>query len=133
MKRTRIDEDRADLFTCVGCKRRVPAAFGCDDNMPNHCDDCWVHAHGFARTFITPHGTHGLTSDEQYAVSLRCCYCGETLPLGPASDRIPADELELAESIAWVEDMCDVLQSPPSDFDSADALAAVAAAEVRHG
>lgn len=38
---------RSKLFKCRGCKRDVPAdtTNGCDDDMPNHCDDCWGKAH----------------------------------------------------------------------------------------
>lgn len=29
------------MFRCSGCKRVVPYDFGCGDDMPHHCDDCW--------------------------------------------------------------------------------------------
>lgn len=32
-------------YQCRGCKRHVPWSFGCDDDMPHHCDDCWADAH----------------------------------------------------------------------------------------
>lgn len=36
------ERDKRFNYTCRGCKRRVPWCFGAADNMPNHCDDCWV-------------------------------------------------------------------------------------------
>lgn len=32
-------------FTCIGCKREMPWGKGAADDMPEHCDDCWVEAH----------------------------------------------------------------------------------------
>lgn len=33
------------IFRCDACDKVVPYSFGCDDDMPNACDDCWVQAH----------------------------------------------------------------------------------------
>jgi hypothetical protein len=32
---------KGQRYTCRGCKRFVPYCFGADDELPNHCDDCW--------------------------------------------------------------------------------------------
>ena len=29
-------------FVCAGCARLMPWCWGADDNMPEHCDRCWV-------------------------------------------------------------------------------------------
>lgn len=34
-----------ESYVCAGCSRRVPNEFGADDDMPDHCDDCWLEAH----------------------------------------------------------------------------------------
>lgn len=36
---------RAQVFVCKSCKRETPAHRGCDDDLPDHCDDCWLEAH----------------------------------------------------------------------------------------
>lgn len=28
-------------YRCVSCKQYVPWDFGCADDLPFHCDDCW--------------------------------------------------------------------------------------------
>ena len=39
-------EEAASLvFLCPGCNRYCAPCFGCADDMPDHCDDCWVKAH----------------------------------------------------------------------------------------
>lgn len=37
---------RCELYLCAGCSRWVSWNFGADDDMPEHCDDCWALAHG---------------------------------------------------------------------------------------
>lgn len=35
-------------YSCAGCARRVPWCYGGGgdaDDMPEHCDDCWLEAH----------------------------------------------------------------------------------------
>ena len=32
-------------FICYSCKRIVPWNFGCADDLPHVCDDCWGEAH----------------------------------------------------------------------------------------
>lgn len=34
-----------DWFTCAGCRRFRPPEEGCADDLPDHCDRCWVQAH----------------------------------------------------------------------------------------
>lgn len=46
----RARQTAAQLFRCVGCERLVPWSFGCDDDMPEHCDDCWHAARPTAST-----------------------------------------------------------------------------------
>ncbi|KKN83797.1 hypothetical protein LCGC14_0294500 [marine sediment metagenome] len=31
-----------ELWICEGCKRVVCAGFGCADEAPDLCDDCWT-------------------------------------------------------------------------------------------
>lgn len=33
---------QCSIWICKGCKRRVPACFGCADQNPDLCDDCAV-------------------------------------------------------------------------------------------
>ena len=30
------------VFTCCFCKKLTPYCKGCDDDLPDACDDCWV-------------------------------------------------------------------------------------------
>lgn len=40
-------------FECAGCHRLVGWCRGCFDDMPDHCDDCWVLAHaGFLEEIV---------------------------------------------------------------------------------
>lgn len=32
-------------YKCKGCKNVYSWAFGCDDDMPDRCDNCWAAAH----------------------------------------------------------------------------------------
>lgn len=32
-------------YLCYSCKRIVPWSFGCADDLPHVCDDCWGEAH----------------------------------------------------------------------------------------
>lgn len=41
----RVADKPHDTFVCVGCRATVSATFGCCDDMPHHCDDCWLLAH----------------------------------------------------------------------------------------
>lgn len=40
-----------DTFCCVGCNRIVPVDFGCADDMPELCDDCWLHVTKLRREY----------------------------------------------------------------------------------
>jgi hypothetical protein len=31
-------------YKCMGCKRVRPWSDGAADDMPNHCDECWLAA-----------------------------------------------------------------------------------------
>jgi hypothetical protein len=31
-------------FVCLGCRKEVSWDKGCDDDLPNFCDDCWAKA-----------------------------------------------------------------------------------------
>ena len=32
-------------YICEGCKQLTPYESGGSDDMPNHCDECWMEAH----------------------------------------------------------------------------------------
>lgn len=32
-------------FTCLGCGWTVSSHFGCADDLPDHCADCWCAQH----------------------------------------------------------------------------------------
>lgn len=42
---TKDDRPRKRRYRCKWCKRWVPWCFGAADDLPLHCDDCWVKAH----------------------------------------------------------------------------------------
>jgi hypothetical protein len=37
--------ERDKTFVCLGCRKEVSWDKGCDDDLPNFCDDCWAKAH----------------------------------------------------------------------------------------
>lgn len=38
-------QKQESAFRCRGCNRYLPSSFGCGDDMPDHCDDCWAKSH----------------------------------------------------------------------------------------
>lgn len=46
LEAVKAQEDETNrTYLCAGCLKRLPWSNGCADDMPNHCDDCWVEAH----------------------------------------------------------------------------------------
>lgn len=36
--------ERANTFVCLACRKEVSWDKGCEDDLPNFCDDCWAKA-----------------------------------------------------------------------------------------
>ena len=39
------------IYLCPGCQRLCGWCFGCGDDMPDHCDDCWALENGVSDPF----------------------------------------------------------------------------------